>query len=118
MGKISLKGIQIKGPIGIYEEEKLNGNDLSIDVNVYTDFEKAGKLDDVTYTIDYEQVYKIVERIALTPQNLLESAAYKIGKEILKSFKRVTKVEVSIEKLNPPISGKSQSAGVWIELNK
>lgn len=118
MGLIKLKGISLKAPVGVYRDEKINGNEFLIDIAVTTDFVKAARNDDLDYTVDYEELYKIVSDVMQDSHNLLETAAYRIGKIVLKEFKRVKSVEISIEKLTPPISGKCASALVEYKLER
>lgn len=118
MSEIALNGINLRGPIGIYENEKKEGNEFKINLTVKIETKKAARLDDIAQTVDYEKLYKIVEEVISQPTDLIETAAHAICKIIIKNFKKVESVKIKISKLNPPISGKCKSASVKVTLTR
>ena len=110
MGWISLKGISLKAPIGYYEQERKEGNTFILDVAVWIDTSKAGKSDELEDTLDYQQLYDLVEKIMKTEARLIEHAGHTMAEEIMARFGQVQSVKLSIAKMNPPIRGNCEKA--------
>lgn len=110
MGWISLKGISLNAPIGYYEHERIAGNSFTIDVSVWVDTAKAGKSDELEDTLDYQQLYDLVEQIMSNEARLIEHVGHSITEEIIARFQQVEAVKLSIAKLNPPIKGSCEQA--------
>ncbi|MBR49705.1 MAG: dihydroneopterin aldolase [Chloroflexi bacterium] len=73
---------------GVYPDEKKNGQNFIVDLELYTDLSTAGKSDNLKHTIDYSNVYEIIKQIMQTSsKNLLESLCEEISKTLLESFK-------------------------------
>ena len=102
---ISLKGMKFKAPVGVYEEEKLNKNDIEIDVSVKVNTRKANSSDDLNETVDYQSLFDISKKVVLQVSNLLESISERIISQILEEHPPVKRVKIKVRKLNPPIEG-------------
>jgi dihydroneopterin aldolase len=77
------------------------------------DFEAAAARDDLDQTVDYEQVYRMVQEIVT--QNrfyLIERLAYLIARRVQETFAGVASVEVTVRKPNPPVGGPCDRAEV------
>ena len=114
-GTVALEGMEFFAYHGFYKEEQRIGNKYSVDLRIETDFSKAADEDDLTGTIDYESVYNLVKHEMLHPNKLLESIGQKIIKAVMREFPRVTGVEVSVSKFNPPIGGVCAKAKVTLK---
>ena len=51
---------------GVYPDEKKNGQNFIVDLELYTDLSTAGKSDNLKHTIDYSNVYEIIKQIMET----------------------------------------------------
>lgn len=111
-GVISLEGLQFHAPIGFYDYEREEGNDFEVDVFVHTTFD--GVSDDLTKTVNYENIYALVESIILQPRKLIETVASELLKAVLAQFPQVSEVKISVYKLSPPITGECKRAGVHV----
>ena len=82
------------------------GGRYEVDVSVGIDFEEAALHDDLTRTVDYEQVYEFV-RTLVTENNfyLIEKLAYRIAQTVIDTYPDVEGVEVTVRKPNPPVGG-------------
>ena len=81
---------------GVYPDEKKNGQNFIVDLELYTDLSTAGKSDNLKHTIDYSNVYEIIKQIMETSsKNLLESLCEEISKTLLESFK-ISSVRIKI----------------------
>ncbi|HZK57496.1 MAG TPA: dihydroneopterin aldolase [Clostridia bacterium] len=116
MDKILMEGLAFYGYHGVLEEEKRLGQKFFIDVALYVDLKKAGITDDLNYTVNYEEVYRIIEKIIRTEQyNLLEALAEKICEKVLNSFNVVQKINIKIKKPEAPVAGIFDCLAVQIE---
>ena len=91
---------------GVMQEEHRIGGRYEVDVAMALDFEGAARADDLAQTVDYERVYGFV-REAVTGNTfyLIEKLAYLIAHRVAEAYPRVTAVEVTVRKPNPPVGG-------------
>ena len=83
---------------------------------MYIDSRKAGKTDNLKYTVNYEEVYKIIEKVVKNEQyNLLETLAEKICENVLYSFSIIQKINIKIKKPGAPVAGIFDYFAVQIE---
>lgn len=114
MVKIELNGLEFFAYHGVYEEERRAGNNFIVNLAIIGDFEKAVESDKLEDTLNYELLYEIIADEMHKPSNLLEHVAGRIRNTILEEFSQVKSIEISIEKLTPPIKGKCQSTKVTL----
>ena len=105
-GTVRLVNAVFYGHHGVMQEEHRVGGRYEVDVSVGIDFEAAALHDDLTRTVDYEQVYDFV-RALVTENNfyLIEKLAYRIAQKVLDTYPDVEGVEVTVRKPNPPVGG-------------
>lgn len=104
MAIIALEEIEIRGFHGVNDFEKREGNRFWVDVRVET----LGPLPDtdlIEDTLDYGNIYRIVEECFDGSVNLLETLVLRIGAKILTENPEAGTVTVRVSKLNPPIAG-------------
>jgi 7,8-dihydroneopterin aldolase/epimerase/oxygenase len=103
---IKIRKATFYGYHGVRSEEQSVGGKFEADVDIYTDFSKAAKDDNLKETIDYHKVYTFMYHLALEHKYyLIESLAMKIADELLKKYKEIEKVAVRVRKNNPPLGG-------------
>ena len=91
---------------GVMQEEHRIGGRYEVDVVMEVDFEAAALEDDLSLTIDYEAVYKVVKKIVTENRfYLIEKLAYLIANEIIDNYAVVLGIEVTVRKANPPVGG-------------
>lgn len=105
-GTVRLVNAVFYGHHGVMQEEHRVGGRYEVDVSVGIDFEEAALHDDLTRTVDYEQVYGFVRKL-VTENNfyLIEKLAYRIAQKVLDTYPDVEGVEVTVRKPNPPVGG-------------
>jgi dihydroneopterin aldolase len=118
MGIIQLKGMEFFAYHGFYEEEQRIGNKYSVDITVNTDFSQAAQQDDLTKTVNYEELYRITKMQMQIPSKLLEHIAQQIGEQVLAQFTNVNSITVMVKKFNPPIGGVCDYAAAECHLLK
>ncbi len=96
---------------GVMQEEHRIGGRYEVDVSMDLDFEEAAREDDLTKTVDYEHIYRLVQAIVTTNRfYLIERLAYLIGHKVMDENPFLQGVEVTVRKPNPPIGGTSDYA--------
>ena len=105
-GTVRLVNAVFYGHHGVMQEEHRVGGRYEVDVSVGIDFEEAALHDDLTRTVNYEQVYDFV-RTLVTENNfyLIEKLAYRIAQTVLDTYPDLEGVEVTVRKPNPPVGG-------------
>jgi dihydroneopterin aldolase len=111
---ISLHGAEFFAFHGFYPEEQKLGSKFIVDVDVSFTPAKDLKEDKIANTIDYEQVYNIVEEQMKKTSLLIETVAQSITDEIKNSFSLAGPIRVSLKKMNPPLKGKVEYSSVVI----
>jgi 7,8-dihydroneopterin aldolase/epimerase/oxygenase len=112
-GRIALEGLEFHAFHGVYPHERESGNFFEVDIAVETDITLAAREDDLKNTVNYEVLFQIVKKQMDEPSKLLETVVEKIAEEVLTTLP-VTKVEIKISKLNPPIGGKCRKSSVAV----
>ncbi len=98
--RLLLSELRVNGLHGVYEEERTNGNEFSIDVELEGDFTKAIETDRVENSVDIDQVATLVRDINRQNQfHLIESFADAIGRALLCRFPILSRVVVRVTKL-------------------
>ena len=114
LGKVSLEGLEFHAYHGVYAHERSSGNKFEVDILVDTQFADSAFHDELSGTINYEDLYAVVKAEMEKPSKLLETVGHAIAKQTLDSFKEAVCVEVKISKFNPPIGGVCKKASVVV----
>jgi dihydroneopterin aldolase len=117
MLSIQLNNITLFGHHGIYEEEKLLGNEFELDI-VVKHSPKQLPVEHLSDTINYISVYELVKQRMAIPTPLLETLATDIARQILTRFSLAESASVSIKKMHPPVSQFRGTVGVHFELTR
>lgn len=104
MEKIIIKGLKIRAFHGVNPEEKIDGQNFILDITAQLDVEQAKCSDDVDYTVSYSEIIKTATAVFTERSyNLIETAANKVGVEIMKTYPRLSCVTVLLKKPEAPI---------------
>ena len=102
--RIALTGIRVRAHHGVFEFERVEGQEFVIDVAVAVDLAAAASGDDLERTVHYgelaEAVAAAVER---DPVDLIETVAERVAGVAL-GFPAVEEVEVTVHKPQAPIT--------------
>lgn len=96
---VSLHGIKIHAPIGLYPQEKITGNTFETDVDIWLPDQQPWPF------ADYTLVHKIVTNAFQPHVELLEQLVLSIHIALKESFPMAEKIKVAVRKLNPPMEG-------------
>lgn len=113
--QIAVNGIKCYAHHGCLEEEGKIGGHYVIDVLMTTDFTVAMENDDLTKTINYVDVNRIVVEEMAIRSLLIEHVGGRIYKRILSEIENVFSLSVKIVKLCPPINGDVNDCTIIIE---
>lgn len=105
MGIIKVTDIKVFAHHGCLKEETIIGSDYRVDVEVEANLITSAKSDELKDTFDYVLINRIVKEEMNIPVKLLETVALKIINRIFKESSLVSKAEVAVSKINPPIGG-------------
>ncbi len=109
MFTVSLHGIKIIAPHGLYPEEHILGNTFEIDVDVWLPSSEPRPF------ADYTIIQKTVADIFQQPGQLLETFVMNIHSSLKEQFSFAEKIRVAVRKLNPPMAGEVAYAQVCYE---
>ena len=110
---ISLNGLEFKSKIGLFDFEKERGN--SFVVNISIDVDKITYDDSIEGTVDYSNLFSIIDGEMSKEYNLIETVAHKISSSIHSQIKNIKLCRIEIIKKNPPIDGNVDSSSFILE---
>lgn len=112
--KIMLKGMSFYGYHGVLPEEQVLGQEFIIDLEMMLDLRPAGRSDNLDQTVNYAEVYKLVNHITVNKRyKLIEALAEHIADQVLLNFS-IDGVKVKVSKPRPPVPGIYKSMAVEI----
>lgn len=104
MEKIIIKGLKIKAFHGVNPQEKIDGQNFILDITAELDVKKAQLSDNVDYTVSYSDIIKTTTAVFTEKSyNLIETAANKVGMEIMRTYPKLRSVTVLLKKPEAPI---------------
>ena len=112
---ISLNNVRFRAYHGMQPEERQKGNDFVVNVQVIYAPDN-GTILSLADTIDYAVLFDMINSTMQQPVDLLETLAQTIAHTIHKQYPQIKEVNVSVEKLNPPID--KFSGSVEVKFNK
>ncbi|MGQ2983668.1 dihydroneopterin aldolase [Flavobacterium sp.] len=115
MGTIKLQNIRTFSYHGCLVEESKIGSDYRVDLEIKADLRRSMETDELADTVDYVQLNKIVVEEMAIRSRLLEHVAQRIVKRIFSELPEVSRIVLSVSKLNPPIGGDVESVTIQLE---
>ncbi|MEI7715477.1 MAG: dihydroneopterin aldolase [Mycobacterium sp.] len=101
--RIELRGLTVRGHHGVFDHERVNGQDFVIDITVWLDVTDAADSDDLANTYDYGELAQLAaDVVAGPPRNLIETVGAEIADGVMRE-ERVHAVEVTVHKPKAPI---------------
>lgn len=117
--RISMRKMRFFSHIGVFEEEKINGQNFDITVNIYLSKCPGAITDDINMTVSYADIYELIKTYMKDAScDLIEHAAYDIGKLIIRSSSLIKSAEVIISKPECPIEGDFETMEVGVVVRK
>lgn len=111
---IRLVNLQFYTHHGVHPAERELGGKFSLDVELYLDLRPAGETDDLSLTVDYSAVYRLLAQVLSEHRFLLlEALAHHAAQAILTQFP-VQEVCLRVRKHAVPLGGLVDYAEVQI----
>src|SRR5690349_24177567 len=95
----------------MYHEEMKVGNEFEVDISLECQSPKK-MITSISQTVNYVEVYRIVQEEFAQRKLLLETLAMHIADRIQSQFPEVEHLCITIRKMNPPITNFSGSVGI------
>ena len=95
---------------GLFEEERLVGNHF--EVNVVAEIEENGPITQMSESVNYAEMYAIVQAAMQQPTPLLETVIQQISAAIYALDNRIKQIEINVKKLNPAIPNFTGTVGI------
>ena len=122
--KISIKGLRVFAHHGVFESERLNGQDFFIDADVWIDGEAAAANDDLAKTVHYgELANALVAAAKANPVDLTETLATRLF-ELVMNFGGgeatgiVKKAKITVHKPKAPIEHEFSDVSVTVKAKR
>ena len=115
MGTIKISNIRVYAYHGCLVEEGKIGSEYRVDLSVKANLKPSSKTDQLSDTVDYVQLNKIVKEEMAVRTKLLETVADLILDRILLEIPLVNKAKIKVSKLNPPIGGNVEMVSIIME---
>lgn len=114
--KVFLKNVRFHAFHGVLSQETIVGNDYLVNLTVDYDFTAAMETDELSGTVSYADLFEVIKEEMAIPSKLLEHVAGRIGKRIFAEFPAIRKIQLAINKVNPPMGADCDGAGVEVVL--
>jgi dihydroneopterin aldolase/D-erythro-7,8-dihydroneopterin triphosphate epimerase len=112
--QIEIRDLMIRAIVGINDDERVNRQDVVINLTIWADLGEAGRTDDIDDTINYRTLVKrVIELVEESSYFLVEKMAAEISRLGLEFSESIERVRVSVEK--PGAIRFARSVGVTIE---
>jgi len=112
---IHLRGLEFFSYHGVLPEEQVLGQRFLIDIDLFSDLQRAGSSDQVEDTIHYGEVYQVIRTCVTEGRYLLiERLAEEIAQRVLREF-ACASVRVEVHKPQAPVPGifRDVSVEIW-----
>lgn len=118
MGVIHLKDIRVYSYHGCLAEEAAIGSEYLVNLKVWTNLMPSALSDELVDTVDYVLLNRIVKEEMAIRSKLLEHVSKRIIDRVFKEAKSVSKINLLVAKINPPIGGDVAQVSVCIEVER
>lgn len=116
MDSIIARGLTFQACHGILPQEKNSPQTFKVDLEMFMDLKQAGQTDNLLDTVNYAQVFSLVEKVVTgTSCNLIEALADKIAGTLLSAYPILERVGVTVFKPEAPVQGEFSYFAVKIE---
>ncbi len=103
LDRLALRGIRAVGHHGVFEHERLEGQEFVVDAVLGLDARDAGRADDLSLTVDYGRLsQQLVRAIVADPVDLIETLAERLA-DVCLAHPLVEWVELTVHKPKAPI---------------
>ncbi len=103
MDRLTLSEMILFPRLGVTEWEKKGVNKVAIDLDIYLDLTEAAREDRVSATVDYSEVYSVVEAVSKSRKfHLIESLTHEIVTAVFAEFPPIHRITARLRKKSLP----------------
>ena len=118
MDKILIRGLEVTACHGCKDFEKTTPQPFVFDADIYFDFSRAARTDDIRDTINYSAASKIIASVAQNnTYNLIEKLAYECAYAVLDNT-CADGITLTVYKPSAPVILKFQTMGASVEVKR
>ena len=112
--RIEIRDLMVRAIVGINDEERVNRQDVVINLTIWSDLRDSGRTDDIDDTFNYRTLAKLViEMVEESSFFLVEKLGTEIALLSLEFSESIERIRVTVEK--PGAIRFARSVGVTIE---
>lgn len=97
-------------------QERETGGEFLVSVRAKYPLDKALESDNVADTLNYAEIFEIINKEMQKPSCLLEHVAGRIGRSIFMNMPQIEALDISVAKTNPPMGADIGCASVELHL--
>jgi dihydroneopterin aldolase len=113
--ELTLTGLRATAHHGVFEHERVNGQEFVIDVSVWLDSRAAAASGDLAQTVNYGVLAEeVVASVESDPVDLIETVAERIAGVVL-AHPAVRRTRVTLHKPSAPITVPFDDVSITIE---
>jgi len=118
LDRISITGLRVRGHHGVFEHERIDGQDFVVDAVLWLDTAPAAAADDLSLTADYGAIAdRLATIVAGEPVALIETLAGRLAAACLADG-AVQEAEVTVHKPGAPVSQQFTDIAVTIRRSR
>ena len=102
---LKIENIQLWARVGVLDEERELGQLFSLDIFLWTNFEKCTVNDDIKKTVDYARLVEIIKDQSKKIYCFTIEKYSNAILEIINNEFKLSKIKIILTKCNPPITG-------------
>ncbi len=102
---LKIENIKLWARVGVLNQERELGQLFSLDIFLWTDFEKCTANDDIKKTVDYSKLVAILKDQSKKIYFFTIEKYSNAILEIINSEFKLSKIKIILTKCNPPITG-------------
>ena len=102
---LKIENIKLWSRVGVLDEERELGQLFTLDIFLWTDFEKSTVNDDIKETVDYSKLVQILKDQSKKIYCFTIEKYSNVILEIINKEFKLSKVKIILTKCNPPITG-------------
>ncbi len=102
---IKLENMHFHAHHGFFDEEQKIGNEFIVTISIDLDLDTPQLSDDLNDTLNYQAIYDTTKEQMQIKSRLLENVAQRILNAVKALHPKITKTEVLLTKINPPLGG-------------
>ncbi|KAA6313714.1 Dihydroneopterin aldolase [termite gut metagenome] len=109
---IFLENVTFHAYHGVLPQENKIGNAFIVNVRLKINIVAATATDELTNTVNYADIYKVLKKETEIPSKLLEHVCGRIIRRLFHDFPAIEEIELKFAKQNPPMGADIHSCGV------